>query len=293
MIYGNQNTVQLVKDSAGGKRWALEYKPVDYDPAKKYPLLFHLNGLGEGGTTETDLQSLIKTGLPQLIANGMKPEAKDKAGVLRQFIVLSPQASNWSWGAPGEIVYMIADAIKKYSIDQSLIFIAGLSAGGSGAWQCVTNDATAKLIAGVIPLSPAGFDASTAAAKVKANNLAVWSACGDLDDKVSYAYAKMFVDNLINAGLPARFTTMKGQGHTSGAWNPPMQMDFATNPNNTYGQTTWEWMLANPKAIAGTVIDPPPVVTPPVTPTKTLIATIVTTTKVYSDGSYDTNTVKS
>lgn len=246
MFIGNQSSIQIATGGYGQKTWALSYVPENYDAAKKYCLLFHFHGVGEVGSTEDDLKKLINTGLPQLIAQGLKPAARDKNGALREWIVISPQAPSWSYGA-AQMPFMLIDAMNRYSIDTNYIFTAGLSAGGQGAWTCALDDKVAGAIAGTIPLSAAQVDPANLVSIVKKNNLAVWAICGTNDSYGFYPVNVNYVKMLTDAGLPARMTGILNAGHDAGAWNTPWLFSFDTHPNNQYKQTLWQWMLDNPK----------------------------------------------
>lgn len=246
MIIGNQQTTQLPVDANGNKTWALIYMPAGYDPSKKYCLMFNFHGKDEIGTTEQDLTALIRTGLTQLLAEGLKPVCFDKNAVLREWIIVSPQAPYWSYGAP-QFPYMLAEMQKRVSVDPNYISAVGLSAGGQGAWSCAVDDKIAQQISAVIPLSAAEINTANLVASVKKNNLAVWAICGTNDiynfDDINAGYIKMLND----AGLPARLTLIQSAGHDAGAWNAAMRFNFDQHPDNRYKEHVWKFLIDNPK----------------------------------------------
>src|ERR1700733_4506349 len=153
-VIGRQNVDQYPITAAGALTYGLTWVPPDYNPAKKYPLIIFLHGSGEGGDGISGLNNLLNQGLPWWIARGFSPSAVNPVdGKTYEFIVVSPQApSAWEWSYQYlEIQYILPNVLSRYSIDQSRIYITGLSAGGSGTWSCVTDDSTfARRIAAIM-----------------------------------------------------------------------------------------------------------------------------------------------
>jgi pimeloyl-ACP methyl ester carboxylesterase len=102
----------------------LFYLPDSYkkDTTEKWPLILFLHGSGERGS---DLAKVKTHGPPKLIENG-----KDF-----RFIVVSPQVASGETWYPDLIIWMLQDIIKKYRVDESRIYLTGLSMGGFGTWE--------------------------------------------------------------------------------------------------------------------------------------------------------------
>src|ERR1700694_2946246 len=138
--------------------YGLTWLPTDYttNTSQKYPLIIFLHGSGEGGDGVNGLWNLISQGLPRQIAMGWTPEAVNPVdGQNYKFIVVSPQApgaAHWSYGY-GQLPYILYDVVNRYRVDTSRIYVTGLSAGGAGAWACVTNTPEfAKKFAAIVPV---------------------------------------------------------------------------------------------------------------------------------------------
>lgn len=102
----------------------LLHLPKEYDISSKWPLIFFLHGAGERGE---DLELVKKHGIPMLCE-------KDENF---PFIAVSPQcpSDNW-WNVYYDDLYYLLNEIKnKYSIDESRIYLTGLSMGGFGTWD--------------------------------------------------------------------------------------------------------------------------------------------------------------
>jgi Secretion system C-terminal sorting domain/PKD domain len=248
---GNQKVDQYPVSAAGALTYGLTYIPADYDPAKKYPLIIFLHGSGEGGDGVSGLNNLVNQGLPWWIARGFKPSAVSPVdGLTYEFIVCSPQApAFWQWSYDfNEIQYMVPDILNRYSIDQSRMYVTGLSAGGSGTWSCMTHDpAFAMKFAAIMPNSDAGFNNTPLEAPflhdiTSVYGVPVWCVDGALDGL--HGHTTLYLDT-INAGPPpanpqAVQTLIAGAGHSAAAW------DSAYSPtwrSNVFNQTAYEWFL--------------------------------------------------
>src|SRR5690606_25299236 len=86
---------------------------------------------------------------PMLINQGKWPED-------RPFVVISPQTSSTfynSWG-PALVNNVIDHVVSKYRIDESRIYITGLSLGGHGAWNYATQ--YPDRVAAIVPVCGRG-----------------------------------------------------------------------------------------------------------------------------------------
>lgn len=173
----------------------IEYLPDGYSTKASWPLIIFLHGVGE----MTDRDSNGKSTNLLDCANGGPlhyTRTKDENGNYHKlpFIVLNPQSSTW-WSA-ADLEQFRKDAIKKYHVDQTRVYITGLSMGGYGVNQYLTTQNTgvdaagkkitedySKYIAAAITFAPASSINLATAQKLVANNVALWN-FHSLDDGV-------------------------------------------------------------------------------------------------------------
>lgn len=161
------------------------FRPLNYDPSKKYPIVLTLHGLGESGTS-----------LSNLTLNHMVPYfTSDSIQSKYPCFVFSPQTNRpwtsggyWNgpltpnWGLP--VVMKILDSlIKIFPIDTTRQYIAGLSDGGVATWYTIS--AYPGRFAAAVPTCGRG---DTAKAKVIYDSrICIWANHGRLDNQVSAA----------------------------------------------------------------------------------------------------------
>ena len=252
---GRQKIDQYPITAWGTPTYGLTWLPVDYNSTDtKYPLIIFLHGSGEGGDGIGGLYNLLVYGLPNKIANGFNPEAVNPSdGKNYKFIVVSPQApaaARWSY-AWGSIQYILEDVKKRYRVDESRIYVTGISAGGAGSWSCVTNGkAAAQKFAAIVPVSAAGTNSSAESddlPNVASYGDKVWSITGASDAWLAFAQN---ATNAVNRGQsqPAAILTAVPGGHDPGAWNTPYDPNWRSNDQNL---NIYEWMLKNPRGGGG------------------------------------------
>src|ERR1700712_616516 len=116
----------------------LEFRPSDYG-TQKHPLIIFLHGWGERGNGSSQINAVSANGVPNYCANGATMRFT-VAGQTSSFVVLSPQLSTW-YGAwqPYYVKEMIKYAKANLQIDTNRIYITGLSLGGGGTWNIITD----------------------------------------------------------------------------------------------------------------------------------------------------------
>ena len=196
----------------------LLYLPSDYKTStKRYPVIFFLHGSGEKGN---DLSFVHK--LPLLKYAESHPDFP--------FIVIAPQCPEihrWSEQLV-DINALLDDIIKQYRVDESRIYLTGLSMGGEGTWRLAMK--YPQRFAAIAPLC--GWADLRLAYKVK--SLPIWVFHGDKDDTVPFRQSEEIVDYLKKAGADIKFTVIPGASH-----------DIWTQ---TYGSSTiYDWFLAHQK----------------------------------------------
>lgn len=198
----------------------LLYLPPDYDENDEaYPLMLFLHGAGETGS---DLEKVKMHGPPKRI----------EAGEDFPFIVVSPQAPSFGWN-PEALDGLIDDVVANERVDESRIYVTGLSMGGGGTLSLAV--AHPERFAAIAPICPAfrtrgGRDEAVAALK----GLPAWFFHGEKDPTVPVDVSKELVADLEDAGAEVKLTLYPDAGHDS--WTVTYE-----NPE------LYEWLLDHKK----------------------------------------------
>ena len=263
----------------------LQFTPSDYG-SQKHPLIIFMHGIGERGNGTTQINSVASNGIPNLCANGATMRFT-VAGLTSSFVVLSPQLSVQYGAWPTFYVKeMIKYAKANLIIDTNRIYVTGLSLGGGGAWDVITE----------APGGDNSFDSHIAAAApvcgtqeendasfcntIGGNHLPIW-AFHSMDDGVVNVGATQHAQILsqICGVVPAIKFTYYQSGNHQGAWLHAYDTghitqivsdgsSFTANPN------LYEWFLGKTRATGNTA----PVANAGTVQTITLPATTVTLT---------------
>jgi predicted peptidase len=206
--------------SDGAFKYAV-FVPRDYDPARKWPFIVFLHGAGECGT------------------DGAKPIAQGIGTAILldvekwPFIVLFPQKPDVrdQWEKYDRAVMeMLQQARKDYNVDDSRLYLTGLSQGGHGAW--VLGAKHADVWAAIAPVCGYGEPAEIAPAL---KSMPVWCFHGETDTAVPVKQSQAMVDAIKAEGGSPKLTLYPGVGHNS--W------DKAYREEKLY-----EWLLSNKRS---------------------------------------------
>jgi dienelactone hydrolase len=222
-----------ISSSCGG---FYEYLPQGYstNTTQTYPLIIFIHGVGEQGNGTTDLGNLLNcwTALPRLIANGGFPASFSEGGQNFSFIVISPQFNRWPYAS--DVNSVIDYAIKNYRVDQSRIYVTGLSMGGGAVWDFAGNFPTKA--AAVVPICGAASADVTRSQAIANAKLPVW-ATHNLDDPTVPSYNTTgWVTMISQYGGDIQSTIFQASGHD--AWTKTYDPNFTQNGVNIY-----QWML--------------------------------------------------
>lgn len=197
--------------------------PLDYDPAKSYPLLLFLHGAGERGT---DNEAQLKHGCDMLAAY-----ATQKAYPAIILVPQCPPDPAWwvDYSRPKEeggkrvfpvnapitrplaaVKQLLDSYIAKGIVDTKRIYVTGLSMGGMGTFDLVCRypnlfAAAAPICGGVNPVRLANFKGKTA--------FAVYH--GADDTVVDVQFSRDAVEALKKAGVEVRYKEYPGVNHNS------------------------------------------------------------------------------
>lgn len=159
----------------------VEYLPPGYGDGEPRPLLVYLHGVdAPGDGSETALRRIFELSItvPMLIENDDWPED-------RPFIVLMPQ-----YGADAAEDCLLADeldsflrfAIDHYAVDESRVYLTGLSCGAIGVWDylAVHGDEVAAAAVPIAGLAVGAF----AKAGCALGRVPIWAFHGEADTTV-------------------------------------------------------------------------------------------------------------
>lgn len=218
----------------------METLPARYDSTtKKYPLLIFIHGVGELGNGASQLVNVAWVGTSSVIKNGQFPANFSVGGKNYSFIVLSPQFK--AWPSPADVNAMVDWAISKYRIDESRIYVSGLSMGGGATWEYAV--AYGSRVAAIAPICGASGPSDTKAKKIADAGVAVWAFHNKDDGTVTYVNSEGYVNkiNSFNPAIKAKLTLWPTGGHD--AWSKACNPAYKENNMNMY-----EWMLQYSKA---------------------------------------------
>ena len=179
------------------------YTPEKY--AGKLPLILQLHGAGERGKGQEDLALVDVHGLPKLMG--------------REYpcILVCPQCPTDSfWAARVESLVRFLEQLKqRYDIDESRVFLTGLSMGGFGTWY--TAMAHPRLFRAIAPVCGGGmaWNAETLTMPIRVFH-------GDCDPTVAVFHSDDMVAALKKLHYDVTYTRLEGVGHN--AW------DYAYTP---------------------------------------------------------------
>jgi hypothetical protein len=237
LAYTNTKAQQVFKTTPTSVIAYLEYVPQDYNTnSNKYPIVIFLHGIGERGTNTTDI-TLLSQSVNTVTTHG--PPKHVKYGTQFPFILISPQLKNNYGTWPSWYVKEVIDYCMTYlRVDERRIYVTGLSLGGGGAWVAVQD--LPEFFAAVAPVC-GGYNSTSKACGIAAENLPVWAFHGDKDSVVPLSKTTTMV-NAINACTPtpsplAKLSIYAGVGHN--AWDYAYKTDNSLHTPNVY-----QWLLS-------------------------------------------------
>ncbi len=187
----------------------LLYLPGKVPPSgKRWPLMLFLHGAGERGD---ELEVVKRNGPPMRVAEGKE----------FPFMIASPQCpKDISWSDPSQIIALnalIDELVATYPIDESRIYLTGLSMGGFGTWSLATT--YPERFAAIAPICGGG----TRMTPRRLGQMPIWVFHGAKDKVVPIGLSQEMVDALKKKGADIKFTIYPETGHNSWveAYNNP------------------------------------------------------------------------
>ena len=190
--------------------------PSGYDGSKAMPLILFLHGSGEQGDDGVK-QSTVGIG-PAIQANpkGWAP-----------YITVIPQKpkGRGGWMEHEALMLGVVEKTKKeYKIDESRLYLTGLSMGGYGSWVLAAKHPA--MWAAVAPICGGGNPADGP----KLKDLPLWAFHGDKDTAVPLRKSEEMIEAIKAAGGAPKLTVYPGVGHNS--WDKAYREE-----------KLWEWFL--------------------------------------------------
>jgi predicted peptidase len=192
------------------------FVPKNRDPKKKYPMVFFLHGAGTRG--DDNVRHLLPW-FAGWIDDGVQVEhpcfiLMPQCPAGQQWVDTPWEDGSYSYNKvpisqPMMLAKEVFDKIvAENPIDQSRIYIVGLSMGGYGAWNFIMR--YPDLVTAAVACCGAG-DPSMA---YKLKDLPIWAFHGDMDKIVPFEGSKDMVDAIKKeGGEKIKFTIYKNFGH--------------------------------------------------------------------------------
>jgi predicted peptidase len=191
-------------------------RPTTSDPAARFPLVIVLHGAGERGTdNEKHLRVIVPVFLsaenrarhPAFVLAPQCPPDDKWTGINWQQIPHAPQTPEPTY--PTRLLLALIEKLAAdLPIDRDRIYLAGVSMGGSGAWDLVTR--RPDLFGGALILC-GGADAAVGH---RAARVPVWCFQGAKDDVVVPSLSRDMIAALKHAGGAPRYTEFPDAGHS-------------------------------------------------------------------------------
>ena len=192
------------------------YVPPGLKPGEKVPLILFFHGAGERGDNNIRQLHHAVPGIFSFVTKNAIPA-----------IVVAPQCPTgmqWvdvPWGGlshtmPAEpskpmhaAMALLQDCRKTLPVDDTRLYVCGISMGGFGTWDIVQREP--GLFAAALPVCGGG-DLKEAA---KLKDLPVWTFHGDQDQTVKTSRSRDMVEAIKAAGGNPKYTEYPGVAHNS------------------------------------------------------------------------------
>ncbi len=197
--------------------------PENYDKSKKYPLVLFLHGAGERGS---DNESQLMHGGALFLADSnrkkfpcivMFPQcpADSSWGSVKVDRTTSPFTFTLDYARPQTwamktIIDLTKEVASTEAVDQSRIYISGLSMGGFGTFEAVYQ--YPKLFAAAMPICGGG---DTLHYDKRVKKIPFWVFHGDADVVVNVENSRAMVRTLKPIGADVAYTEYPGVNHNS------------------------------------------------------------------------------
>jgi len=201
-----------------GSRDPLPYRlfvPEGHDRGGKYPLILWLHGGGGRGRNNED-QLREGNSVGATVWTTRANQSRNPAFVVAP---QCPEGEMWTTVGPNvrpsarlrQVVTLVKELLKTYSIDPRRVYIAGQSMGGYAVWALLAE--WPDLFAAAVPICGGG-DVSHAP---RMSRVPIWAFHGELDRAVNVERSRVMTAAVRRAGGKVRYTEYQGADHV--VWN--------------------------------------------------------------------------
>ena len=192
------------------------YKPANYNPKTRYPLVLCLHGAGGRGDDNKSrgTQAFVALSSPsvqkQYPAFLLTPQCPKGRAWVNASCKGSYSVSKTPISKQMALVLEILHSVNtEFSIDPARIYVSGQSMGGFGTWDIVVRNP--KLFAAAVPVC-GGADPSQSKSIA---HLPIWAFHGEKDTVVPTKGSREMVEALKKAGSKVKYTEYPGVRHNS------------------------------------------------------------------------------
>jgi hypothetical protein len=132
------------------------------------------------------------------------------------FVVVPQNLNGWSAGAVEDAIRLVRLLVKRYNIDETRIYINGISHGGHGAYIAMAK-APWLFAAGVLFSAADDADVISNGFAARVSSIPLWLFQGGQDLRPSPAQTEQYIKSLKTSGAIVRYTKYPQLGH--GTWN--------------------------------------------------------------------------
>lgn len=180
--------------------------PKGYESSKEsYPMILFLHGAGERGEN-----------IDRVAVHG-PPKLAHKLDILSGFIIVSPQCPKGERWVASDLIKLVEHIEGAYRVDETRIYVTGLSMGGFGTWSLISKypgkfAAAAPICGGGDPINIMLADS---AKKAEMASLPIWNFHGTDDTVVHPMRSDVMVEAIIKIQGDIKYTLYPGVGHDS------------------------------------------------------------------------------
>ena len=192
------------------------FKPANYNPTNKYPIVLFLHGAGERGTDNSRQLSVHPSSM--VFADASNQTKNPSFMIAPQ----CPQSGSWGDSVRNVQVFEMMNALmSEFSVDADRVYITGLSMGGFGSWYAITLNP--QMYAAAAPIASSWDNYFP---RIDIRHVPVWSFYGANDSSPSATRAG--VANLRRTGCNIIYTEYANGGHNvwDEAYNNPALVNW-------------------------------------------------------------------